>query len=86
MERKIFPGYVLVKMIMTDDSCMSCATSAASLDLSARVPNLSRYEEEVERLGVDTRQVEVNFAEEIRSRWVDGYLSGFYRNGGCTGS
>ncbi len=42
VERKLFPGYVLVKMVMTDDSWTAgtwCATPAASPALWAPVPS-----------------------------------------------
>ena len=42
VERKIFPGYVLVKMVLTDESGMLCAISADVPDLSGRPPNRSR--------------------------------------------
>lgn len=35
VERKVFPGYVLVKMVMTDARGIWCATSAAQPALSA---------------------------------------------------
>ncbi len=35
VERKVFPGYVLVKMVLTDESCISCTTCAAPRASSA---------------------------------------------------
>ena len=35
VERKVFPGYVLVKMVMTDERGIWCATSAVQPALSA---------------------------------------------------
>ena len=51
VERKIFPGYVIVKMILTD--------------------------EEVERLGVETRNVEVSYNVGDSVQITDGPLEGF---------
>ena len=34
VERKVFPGYVLIKMVMTDDTWHWCGMSAASPALS----------------------------------------------------
>ncbi len=62
VERKIFPGYVLVKMIMTDDSWYV-------------VVPLS--EEEVQRLGVEVRQIEIDFQVGDSVKVIDGYLDGF---------
>lgn len=62
MERKIFPGYVLVKMIMTDDSWYVVRNIRGVTGFvgpgSKPVP-LS--EEEVQRLGVEVRQIEIDF-------------------------
>ena len=78
VERKIFPGYVLVKMIMTDDSWYVVRNIRGVTGFvgpgSKPVP---LTDEEVERLGVDQRQVEVNFAEGDSIKVIDGYLSGF---------
>ena len=43
VKRKLFPGYVLVKMVMTTKPGIWCATRAAVPALSARIPtNRSR--------------------------------------------
>ena len=65
VERKIFPGYVLVKMIMTDDSWYVVRNIRGVTGFvgpgSKPVP---LTEEEVQRLGVEQRNIEVNFAVE----------------------
>ena len=60
VERKIFPGYVLVKMIMTDDSWY-----------------VVRNIRGVTGLGVEQRNIEVNFAVGDSVRVSGGYLEGF---------
>ena len=65
VERKIFPGYVLVNMIMTDDSWYV-------------VRNIRGVTgEEVAALGVEKKQVEVNFEVGDSVKIIDGYLDGF---------
>ena len=63
VERKLFPSYVLVKMIMTDDSWYVVRNIRGVTGFvgpgSKPVP---LTDEEVARLGVDTGKVEVNFA------------------------
>ena len=70
VERKLFPSYVLVKMIMTDDSWYVVRNIRGVTGFvgpgSKPVP---LTDEEVARLGVDTGKVEVNFAVVIRSAW-----------------
>lgn len=78
VERKIFPGYVLVKMIMTDDSWYVVRNIRGVTGFvgpgSKPVP---LTEEEVERLGVEVRNIEVNFAAGDSVKVADGYLEGF---------
>ena len=78
VERKIFPGYVLVKMIMTDESWYIVRNIRGVTGFvgpgSKPVP---LPEEEVARLGVEVRNVEVNFSVGDSVRVADGYLEGF---------
>lgn len=78
VERKIFPGYVLVKMIMTDDSWYVVRNIRGVTGFvgpgSKPVP---LTEEEVSRLGVEVRNIEVNFAVGDSVKVGDGYLEGF---------
>lgn len=62
VERKIFPGYVIVKMVMNDDSwyvVRNIRGCTGFVGPSSKPVPLT--EEEVERLGVETRSVEVNY-------------------------
>ena len=78
VERKIFPGYVLVKMVMTDDSWYVVRNIRGVTGFvgpgSKPVP-LS--DEEVAALGVEKKQVEVNFEVGDSVKIIDGYLDGF---------
>ena len=78
VERKLFPSYVLVKMIMTDDSWYVVRNIRGVTGFvgpgSKPVP---LTDEEVARLGVDTGKVEVNFAVGDSVNVVSGYLDGF---------
>ena len=61
-ERKIFPGYVIVKMVMNDDSwyvVRNIRGCTGFVGPSSKPVPLS--DEEVERLGVETKSVEVNY-------------------------
>ena len=78
VERKIFPGYVMVKMIVTADSwyvvrnvhgCTGFVGPA-----SKPVP---LTDEEVRRLGVETKTVEVSYNVGDNIKIVDGPLTGF---------
>lgn len=62
VERKIFPGYVIVKMVMNDDSwyvVRNIRGCTGFVGPSSKPVPLT--EEEVLRLGVETRSVEVNY-------------------------
>ena len=78
VERKIFPGYVLVKMIMTDDSWYVVRNIRGVTGFvgpgSKPVP---LTEEEGQRLGVEQRNIEDNFAVGDSVRVSGGYLEGF---------
>ena len=78
VERKIFPGYVLVNMIMTDDSWYVVRNIRGVTGFvgpgSKPVP-LS--DEEVAALGVEKKQVEANFEVGDSVKIIDGYLDGF---------
>jgi transcriptional antiterminator NusG len=62
VERKIFPGYVLVKMVMTDDTwyvVRNIRGCTGFVGPSSKPIPLT--EEEVLRLGVETKTIEVNY-------------------------
>ena len=78
VERKVFPGYVLVKMILTDDSWhlvhnVRGATGFVGSDGKA-VP---LTEQEILDLGVERREIVVGYAVGDSVRVNDGPLSGF---------
>lgn len=78
VERKIFPGYVLVKMVMTDDSWYVVRNTRGCTGFVG--PNgkpIPLTEEEVAALGVEKREIEVNYAVGDTVRIIDGPLENF---------
>ena len=77
-ERKLFPGYVLVKMVMTDDSWFVVRNTRGCTGFVG--PNgkpVPLTEEEIARLGVEKREVVINYAVGDTVRIVDGPLNNF---------
>ena len=78
VERKIFPGYVLVNMVLTDESWYVVRTIRGCTGFvgpsSKPIPLTN---EEVARLGVEKREVEVNYDVGDSVQIVDGPLEGF---------
>ena len=61
--RKVFPGYVLIKMIMTDDTWYVIRnTTGVTGFVGPGSKPVPLTEEEVEALGVDTKEIVINFA------------------------
>ena len=78
IERKLFPSYVLVKMVMNDETWHIIRNTTGVTGFvgpgSRPVP---LTEEEVERMGVEVRTIEIKFAVGDSVRITDGPLSGF---------
>ena len=79
VERKVFPGYVLVKMILSDDTWhlihnVRGATGFVGSDGKA-VP---LTEQEILDLGVEHREVNIGYSVGDTVRVIDGPLSGFF--------
>ena len=77
-ERKVFPGYVLVKMILTDESWhlvrnVRGATGFVGSDGKA----IPLTEQEIYDLGVEHKEVIVGFAVGDTVKVTDGPLEGF---------
>jgi len=78
VERKIFPGYVLVKMVITDESWYAVRNIRGCTGFvgpSSKPVPLS--DEEVARLGVETKAVEVVYNIGDSVNIIDGPLEGF---------
>ena len=78
VERKIFPGYVFVKMVMTDDSWYVVRNIRGCTGFAG--PNgkpIPLTEDEVANLGVEKREIEVNYAVGDMVRIIDGPLENF---------
>ena len=78
VERKIFPGYVLVKMVMTDDSWYVVRNTRGCTGFVG--PNgkpIPLTEAEVAALGVEKREIEVNYKAGDTVRIIDGPLENF---------
>ena len=78
VERKLFPSYVLVKMIMTDDSWYVVRNIRGVTGFvgpgSKPIP---LTEGEVARFGVETREVEVSYKVGDSVMVSGGYMEGF---------
>lgn len=78
VERKIFPGYVLVKMVMTDDSWYVVRNTRGCTGFVG--PNgkpIPLTESEVAALGVEKKTTEVNYTVGDTVHIVDGPLENF---------
>lgn len=78
VERKIFPGYVLIKMVLNDETWHIVRNTRGVTGFvgSGSHPE-PLTEAEVASLGVEKREVEVNYAVGDSVRIVDGPLEGF---------
>ena len=78
VERKIFPGYVLIKMIVTDDSWYVVRNIRGCTGFvgpaSKPVP---LTDEEVVALGVEKHSVEVGYSEGDNVKIISGPLEGY---------
>ena len=78
IERKLFPSYVLVKMVMNDETWHIIRNTTGVTGFvgpgSRPVP---LTDEEVERMGVEVRTIEIKFNVGDNVRITDGPLSGF---------
>ena len=78
VERKIFPGYVLVKMVMTDDSWYVVRNTRGCTGFVG--PNgkpIPLTDAEVAALGVEKHEIEVNYDVGDTVRIIDGPLENF---------
>ena len=78
VERKIFPGYVLVKMVLTDESwyvVRNIRGCTGFVGPSSKPIPLS--DEEIARLGVEKKEVEVAYGVGDTVNIIDGPLDGF---------
>ena len=78
VERKIFPGYVLVKMVLTNESWYVVRNIRGCTGFVGPSSDpIPLTDAEVAALGVETKQVEVSYAVGDSVQIVDGPLEGF---------
>ena len=78
-DRKVFPGYVLVKMVYSDDTwhvIRNVRGVTGFVGTSSNDPT-PLSEEEVYAMGVEKREIVVNYAVGDTVRILDGPLTGF---------
>ena len=78
VERKVFPGYVLVKMVLNDETWHIVRNTRGVTGFvgSGSHPE-ALTEKEVESLGVEKREVQVDYTVGDSVRIVEGPLDGF---------
>ncbi len=77
-ERKVFPGYVLIKMIVTDDSWFVVRNIRGVTGFVGPSSNpVPLNDDEVAALGIEKRVIEVGYDVNDNVRIVDGPLEGF---------
>ena len=78
VERKIFPGYVLVKMVMTDETwhLVRNIRGVTGFVGSANNP-IPLTDAEAEAMGMEKHEIEVRYQTGDRVRIVDGPLESF---------
>lgn len=78
VERKVFPSYVLIKMVMNDETWYVVRNIRGVTGFvgpgSKPVP---LTDEEVARLGVEKNEIEINFEVGDNVSIIDGYFDGF---------
>ncbi len=78
VERKIFPSYVLIKMVMNDDTWYIVRnTRGCAGFVGPEGKPVPLTEEEVSKLGVEKVKVEVAYEEGDLVNVIDGPLEGF---------
>ncbi len=81
VERKTFPGYVLVKMELNDETWHIVRnTRGVTGFVGSGTHPEPLSDKEVEALGVDKREVTVNYSVGDSVRIIDGPLDGFIGN------
>lgn len=81
VEHKLFPGYVLVKMIVTDESWYIVRnTRGVTGFVGSTTKPLPLSDAEVEKLGVEVHTSEVNFSVGESIQITEGPLAGFVGN------
>jgi transcriptional antiterminator NusG len=79
VERKVFPGYVLVKMVMTDESWhLVRNVRGVTGFVGSGNKAIPLSDDEIVALGVERHDVVVNFEVGERVRVADGPLEGFF--------
>lgn len=77
-ERKVFPGYVLVKMIMTDESWhLVRNVRGATGFVGSEGKPIPLTEQEIYGLGVERREIIVGYGVGDKVKVTDGPLDGF---------
>ena len=78
VERKLFPGYVFVKMVMSDEAWYIVRnTRGVTGFVGSATKPIPLTDEEVSNLGVEKKQVEVNYSVGDTVQIVGGALEGF---------
>lgn len=78
VERKIFPGYVIVKMVMTDESWYAVRNIRGCTGfVGPSSKPIPLTEDEVSRLGIEKREFEISYQVGDSVNIVDGPLEGF---------
>lgn len=78
VERKVFPGYVLIKMVMTDESWhLVRNTRGVTGFVGSANKAIPLTEEEIAALGMDKQDITVAFKVGSNVKVTDGPLEGF---------
>ena len=78
VERKMFPGYVLIKMLMTDESWYVVRnTRGVTSFVGPGSKPVPLTEDEVAALGVEKREVRLSYQVGDSVKIIDGPLEGF---------
>jgi len=78
VERKIYPGYVMVKMVMTDESWYIVRnTRGVTGFVGTTTKPIPLTNAEVEKLGVETKEIVINYAVGDNVKVTEGPLAGF---------
>ncbi|MGI6028655.1 MAG: transcription termination/antitermination protein NusG [Candidatus Heteroscillospira sp.] len=79
VERKVFPGYVLVKMVMTDESWYLVRNvRGATGFVGSDGDPIPLTEQEILDMGVERREYKLGFDVGDKVKVIDGPLDGFF--------